>query len=39
MLPGCEKAKNVSDDVIIWGTNHRHHDSRLDEVLDIIQKM
>ena len=39
MLPGCEEAKNISDDVIIWGTNHRHHDSRLDEVLDIIQKI
>ena len=39
ILASCEEAKSISDDVIIWGTNQGHHDSRLDKVLDIIQKI
>ena len=39
ILAGCERAKNISGDVIIWGTNQGHHDSRLDKILDIIKMM
>ena len=39
MLAGCERTKNVSDDVILWATNQGNHNSRLDKVLDIIKKM
>ena len=39
ILADCQGAKNIIDDVIISDTNPGHHDSRLDKVLDIIQKM
>ena len=39
ILADCQGAKNIIDDVIISGKNPGHHDSRLDKVLDIIQKM
>ena len=36
-ISGCKGAKNISDDILIWGTTLEDHDKNLKSVLSKIQ--
>ena len=33
VIAGCPGAKNISDDILVWGTTEEEHNSRLNQVL------
>ena len=37
MLQGCEGARNISDDIVIHGKNHKEHNMRLEKVLQCLR--
>ena len=38
VLHGCEGTHNISDDIIVWGTNTQEHDERLRAVLHRLKE-
>ena len=37
VLQGCEGVQNISDDIVIYGNNHKEHNMRLEKVLQRLQ--
>jgi hypothetical protein len=37
MLIKCEGTTNFIDDILIWGSNEREHDSRLSKVIEVLK--
>ena len=37
VIAGCKGAKNISDDILIWGSSNKDHDENLAKVLDRIE--
>ena len=38
VIAGCPGAKNISDDILVWGTTEEEHNSRLNQVLARLRK-
>ena len=37
VLQGCEGVRNISDDIVIYGKNHKEHNMCLEKVLQRLQ--